>query len=327
MPFSGHEKAAIFLRAIGEEAASEVLKGLDIKDVGKISTYMTSLKTVENSEIENVFQEVSDRVSKEEVPIGGGEYVKNILIKRLGENNAKRILEQASKDNALDSLKGIDSKTLSNFLMTEHPQTIALILCLREPGQAAEVLTSLPESLQGDVAMRIAALERIPAHAVEEIEEVLKGTLDVNKGKGRKVGGVGMMAEVLNQIERSKEQLILEKIEGQDSELADSIRQLMFVFEDMLKIDDRGIQMILKEVSTEDLSLALKTASESLKDKIFKNMSQRAAQMLKEDMEARGPAKVSEVEKAQQEIVSIARKLEEEGKIVIAGGSEEELVG
>ncbi len=326
MPFSGYEKAAVLLSSIGEEAAAEILRGLDIKEVGKISTHMTRLKAINKADIEGVFKEVAERISRGEVHVGGREYVKKVLSKGLGEDGANKILELASKESTLDSLRWVESKTLSNFLVTEHPQTIALVLCLLEPVQAAEVLSGLPEALKGDVAMRIAATERIPANAIEELEDVLRGQLDVNKGKGRKVGGIRTIAEILNQSDRSTEQMILEKIEGQNNVLADSIRQLMFVFEDIADVDDRGIQMILKEITTEDLSLALKTASDSLKEKIFKNMSQRAAQILKEDMVVRGPVKVSDVEKAQQNIVKVARKLEEEGKIVLAGRGGEELV-
>lgn len=326
MPLSGYDKAAVFLSLIGEETAAEILKGLDIKEIGEITTHMTRMKVVSKTEFEGVFKEVADKVAKGEVRVGGGEYVKKVLSKGLGEDNATKILELASKENTLNSLKWVDSKTLSNFLVTEHPQTVALVLCLLEPVQAAEVLSDLPDALKSDISMRIASTERIPANAIDELEEVLRGQLDVNKGKGRKVGGIRTIAEILNQCDRSTEQMILEKIEAQNNTLSDSIRQLMFVFEDIVNVDDRGIQMILKEISTEELSLSLRTASVSLKEKIFKNMTQRAAQMLKEEMEARGPVKVSEVEKAQQNIVRVAKRLEDEGRIVLSVKGREELV-
>lgn len=327
MAFSGYEKAAIFLSSIGEEAAAEILKGLDIKEVGRISTHITRLKTLNRSDAETLFKEVSEKISKGNLRIGGGEYAKKVLLKGLGENDASKIMDMASRESTIDSLRWVDSKTLSNFLITEHPQTIALVLCLLEPAQASDILAHLPESLRGDIAMRIAKTESIPANAIEELEEVLKAHLDVNKGKqGRRLGGIKTVAEILNNCDRSTESMILEKIEQKDNVLSDSIRQLMFVFDDLVKVDDRGIQMILKEISTEDLSLALKTASEDLKEKIFRNMSQRAAQILKEDMEVKGPVKVSDVEKAQQNIVKVARKLEEEGKIVLAGRAGEEVV-
>jgi flagellar motor switch protein FliG len=199
-------------------------------------------------------------------------------------------------------------------------------LALLEAPQASEVLARLPDNLREDVIRRIATTEKIPESALSELEEVLKGQLDINKGKGRKIGGIKAVAEILNNSDRSTEQSVLEKIEKENQKLADSIRQLMFVFDDLIQVDDKGIQSILKEVRTEDLSLALKTAAAGLKDKIFKNMSQRAGQILKEEMETRGPAKVSEVEKAQQSIVKIARRLETEGKIVIGGRGGDELV-
>ena len=327
MGFTGNEKAAIFLSAIGEDAASQVMKSLDMKDVGRLSTYMTRMKALSRSDVESVFKEVSDKIAKGDMRLGGDEYVKKVLAKSLGDEHAGKIMEMASKQSTIDSLRWVDSKTLANFLVSEHPQTIALVLCLLEPTQASEVLTGLPDALKADVAMRIATTERIPANAIDELEEVLKGHLDASKGAtGKKLGGIKTVAEILNQCDRSTESMILDKIEGNNSVVADSIRQLMFVFDDLASVDDKGIQMILKEISTEDLSLALKTTSEGLKEKIFRNMSQRAAQILKEDMEVKGPVKVSEVEKAQQNIVKVARKLEEEGKIILAGRGGEELV-
>ena len=326
MPLNGYEKAAIFLSTLGEDAAAEVLKGLEVKDIGKITMHMTRLKTVTKVTIENVLQEVAESVSRGDIRVGGEDFVRKVLSKGLGEDGAVKILEMASKEGPLDSLKWVDAKTLVNFLVTEHPQTIALIICLLEPLQAAEVLSALPEGVKADVAMRIATTERIPENAIEELKEVLKGQLEIGKNKGKKLGGTRTIAEILNQCDRSTEQSVIGRIEEQNNVLADSIRKLMFVFDDLVKLDDRRIQMILKETSTEELTLALKTASEALKEKIFRNMSQRAAQILKEDMQTRGPVKVSDVDKAQQSIVKVARKLETEGKIVLAGMGGEELV-
>jgi len=326
MPLSGYEKAAIFLSTLGEDAASEVLKGLEVKEIGQITMYMTRLKRVSRDTIDNVLKEVSDNVSKGDIRVGGAEYVKKVLSRGLGEDGASKIMEMASKEGPLESLRWVDAKTLVNFLVTEHPQTIALIICLLEPLQAAEVLSALPETIKGDVAMRIASTDRIPENAIEELKEVLKGQLEMGKNKGKKLGGTKTIAEILNQCDRSTEQAVIGKIEEQNNIMADSIRKLMFVFDDLVKVDDRGIQMILKETGTDELSLALKTASEALKEKIFKNMSQRAAQILREDMQTKGPVKVSDVEKAQQSIVKVARKLETEGKIILAGRGGEELV-
>jgi flagellar motor switch protein FliG len=326
MPLNGHEKAAIFLSSIGEDGAAEILKGLDVKDIGKITMYMTRLKKVDRASMEGVMKEVSELVIQGDLHVGGEEFMKKALAKGLGEDGALKIMEMASKEGPLDSLKWVEPKVLVNFLVTEHPQTIALIICLLEPAQAAEVLAALPDTVKSDVAMRIAMTERIPENAIEELKDVLKGQLEMGKTKGKKLGGNRTIADILNQCDRSTEQKVLQGIEGMNSTVADSIRQLMFVFDDLVKVDDRGIQMILKEVVQEDLALALKSTSESLKEKIYKNMSQRASSILKEDIQNRGPVKVSDVEKSQQNIVKIARRLETEGKLILAGRGGEELV-
>jgi len=326
MPLNGYEKAAIFLSALGEDTAAEVLKGLEVKEIGRISMHMTRLKTISRDTVDNVLREVSDSVTKGDLRVGGEEYVRKVLSKGLGEDGAHKIMEMASKEGPLEGLRWVDAKTLVNFLVTEHPQTIALIICLLEPVQAAEVLSALPETIKADVAMRIASTDRIPENAIEELKEVLKGQLEMGKSKGKRMGGTKTIAEILNQCDRSTEQAVIGKIEEQNNILADSIRKLMFVFDDLVKVDDRGIQMILKETSAEELSLGLKTASEALKEKVFKNMSQRAALILKEDMQTKGPVKVSDVEKAQQNIVKVARKLETEGKIILAGRGGEEMI-
>ena len=327
MALSGYEKAAIFLSVVGEEAAADVLKELDVREIGKITAHMTRLKKIKRSAVEQVVKEAFDTVSHGDVHVVSHDFVKKALSRGLGEDGAQKILDVAAKEGSIEALRWVDTRTLVNFLLSEHPQTIALIICLLEPHQSAEVLAALPEAIKTDVAMRIATLDRIPEHAIEEIRDVLKNQLDIGAAsKGAKLGGVKTLADILNQCDRSTEQAVLEKMEEQNNAIADAVRQLMFVFDDLVKVDDRGIQMILKEVSSEELSLALKTASETLKEKIFKNMSQRAAQILKEDMQARGPVKVSDVEKAQQAIVKVARKLEAEGKVVLAGRAGEEMV-
>ncbi|MBI5409581.1 MAG: flagellar motor switch protein FliG [Nitrospirae bacterium] len=328
MGINGYEKAAIFLSAVGEETAAQILKGLDPEVIGKITSYMARMKKGDRVKIESVFVETLELVKSGDIQhLGGEEYVKKILTKGLGNEDAERILEMASKVSPLESLKWVNPKTLSSFLVTEHPQTIALILCLLESEQAAAIIETLPEHIRSDVALRVATTERIPESALEEIEEVLKVQLDMGKGsQGKAFHGTKVIAEILNHCDRTTEQKILGSIDGRDAKMADSIRELMLVFDDLEKVDDRGIQLILKEITTEDLTLALKTASDGLKQKIFKNMSQRAVQILKEEMETRGPVKVSDVEKAQQNIVKVARKLDEEGRIVIAGRGKEEFV-
>lgn len=322
----GYQKAAVLLNLVGEETAAEILKGLDVKEIGKITMEMTRLKTIPADVVQDLLKEISQLSGGETIRLKGEDYVKRILYKGLGEEGASKILELASKESPLEELKWVDPKTLISFLSLEHPQTIALIMCLLEPLQAAEVLSGLPDRLKADVAMRMATTERVSDIALDEIKEVLKGQLDLSKGKAKRLGGIKAVAEILNQCDKATEKAVLENIEEQNLDLADSIRQLMFVFEDIVTIDNRGIQMILKEVSTEELAIALKTASEELKNKIFSNMSQRAAVILKEEMQMRGPVRVSDVEKAQLNIVNIVRKLEAEGKIIIAKRGGEELV-
>ncbi len=327
MALNGYEKAAIFLTTVGEDAAAEILKNLNAEQIGKVSMHMARLKRIDKSNMKNVFKEVSEMAAGGGIHVGGEEYVKKVLSKGLKEEEATKILDMVSKESPLDSLKWVNPKTLANFLSTEHPQTVALILCLLEPIQAAEALALLPEPLKNDVVIRIATTESISEHAIAGIEGVLKDQLvDIGKAKGKKLDGNKTLAEILNNCDKGTENSIFEKLEEQNNELADAIRQLMFIFEDIVKVDDRGVQAILKEISTEELSLALKTASDALKEKIFKNMSQRAADILKEDMQTKGPVRVSDVEKAQQNIVKAARKLEREGKIIVAGRGKEELV-
>jgi len=323
---TGYEKAAIFLGTLGEEAAAEVLKGLDMTDIGKITMHMKRVRSVNRMIIDDVVKEASEMMKEVDVQLGGDAFVKKVLLKGLGEDGAEKILEMASKEGPLDSLRWVDSKALANFLVAEHPQTIALVICLLEPQQGAEVLSNLPENLKSEVALRIATTEMIPESAIEDLKEVLQDQMDISKGKGKKLVGTKTIAEILNHCDRTTEQLVLERIEEQNTTLADSVRQLMFVFDDLVQVDNRGIQMILKEVSSEELSLALKSTSEALKEKIFANMSQRAIEILKEEIQMKGPVRVSDVERAQQNIVKVARKLEAEGKLVLAGRGGEELV-
>lgn len=324
---TGYEKSAIFLSLVGEEAAAEVLKNLDMQEVGKITTQMSRLKSIRKEMMDVVLKEVTGIISQDDIQfVSGNEYIKKVLNKGFGADSASKVLDRALKDAPLDSLRWVDPWTLANFLMNEHPQTVAFILCLLEPARAAEILAFFNETLRADVAMRIATTERIPEAAIEEIRGALDGQLEIGASSGIKFGGMKTIAEILNQSDRSMEAAVFKKIEEQDKPLAESIRELMFVFDDLVELDDRSMQMVLKEASTDELALALKTAAEGLKTKIFKNMSQRAAEILKDEIATKGPVKVTDVEKSQQKIVGIARKLEAEGKIVVGGRGGEELV-
>ncbi|MCL1926689.1 MAG: flagellar motor switch protein FliG [Syntrophorhabdaceae bacterium] len=325
---SGQEKSAILISLIGENAAVGVLKNLDMQEVSKLTTQMSRIKVIQKEAADTVLKEVMGIICNDEVKLmAGDEYIKNILKKGLSEEDASRVIERAAKDDPVDALREIAPWALANILMGEHPQTIAFILCLLEPVSAAEILSLLNPELRTNVARRIAVTERIPETAIEEIRGVFDSQAGLNVGKsGIKVGGRKAIAEILNHSDRTTEESVFSGLEEKDKALAESIRELMFVFDDIITIDDRSIQLILKEVGTDDLSLALKTASDELKTKIFKNMSQRASEILKEEIATKGPVKVSDVEKAQLKVLGITRKLEQEGKIVIGRSGAESVV-
>jgi len=324
---TGPKKAAILLLALGEEGAAEVIKNLEDSEIQQVGYYMARFTDVAPEELDVVLEEYYQKNSGE----GGsflinasGDFVKNTLAKALGSDRAKDLVDNLSanvEESALESLKWLDPKAIANFIMHEHPQTIALILAhLEDPEQTATVLKELPENLQADVVYRMAILESIQPGVVTEIDEVLSREMQAAGAMGTsKVGGIEAVAEMLNSLDKSTETRILATIEESNPDLAEQIRELMFTFEDMVLIDSRGMQLILKEMPQDQLTIALKTASEPIKELIFSSMSQRAAEMLREDLEVLGPVKVSDVEKAQQEMVKVSRRMEEEGKIVIGG--------
>ncbi len=322
--FSGIEKVAAFLSIIGEEAATELFKHFDPIELARIIPMMSRIKLTPE-EAESIIKEFSDKIGNTPVTVDE-EYIKTILKKAFGEEQAAKLISKIeSGASAFDILRWLDSSAIATMLQREHPQTIAIVLAHLDPTQAAEVLSKFPEQLKIEVSQRIASLDQISPTILTELEDVLQSQLR-SYTQSRRIGGIKTVAEILNQMDRTSEELILKNIEEKDPILAEEIRKLMFTFEDIINIDDRGIQTILKEISTDDLALALKMASEELKEKIFKNMSSRAVEILKEEMETKGPVRVSDVEKAQMNIVRVARRLEEEGKIVIGGKGGETLV-
>lgn len=329
---SGYEKAAILLLSLGEDVASEIMKNLEPKEIRLIGTYLAKNTRPEPVTIKAIMKEFCE-VSKspEGLLFGGEDYLRAVLTKAMGEDKANKIIENfsiSSEGRGLEALKWIDPRGISNLIKNEHPQTIALILAHLDSDHAGQVLTMLPEAGRADVIFRMATIESVSPLLIKEIEEVLAQQLQLGSNiVNKKLGGAEVVASILNNMDRASESAILNNIEQNYPDLAEKIRQMMFVFEDMNKIDDRGIQAILKEVSKEDLMLALKGSGEELKNKIMKNMSTRAAQSIVEDMEAKGPVKLSDVEKSQQAILKITKRLEEEGKVVIGGkGSDEVLV-
>ncbi len=327
----GRRKAAILLVILGPEKAAQVLKHLDEADVEMLTIEIANLGQISDEEKKAVLEEFHGLLQAREMLVSGGiEYAKQVLEKAFGPEKAMRIIERLVSNlqvRPFEFVKKADPLQLVNFLQSEHPQVIALVLSYLEPTMAAQVLGALPDELQIEVVKRIALLERTSPEIVKEIERTLERKLSgIVSQQFSKVGGVDTAAEIMNNIDRQTERSIMEKLSQESPELAEEIRRRMFVFEDILKLDDRSIQLVLREVDTRDLALALKGASDEVKEKIMKNMSKRAAQILKDELEFMGPVRVKDVEDAQQKIINVIRRLEEAGEIVIARGGGEELI-
>jgi len=319
----GIEKAAVLLINVGENLASEVMQFLSQREVQDVSENIARMDSIPSDVGREVAREFMANSESSGLAVQGLEFARSVIERTLGPEKAKRILEQIAKETEGDGIKALaymDPTVVANMVRGEHPQIIALILALMPAERASLVLKQLPEILMGDVMQRVAVIESIPQAAVKEIEAVIREqVLDSEDSAGDIVEGVKVAAEILNQMESATETSIIEFIDKSSSELAVKIQEKMFVFTDLLEMEDRAMQAILKEVETESLSVALKGADETLSEKFFKNMSERAATMLKEDIESRGPVRVSDVEAAQIAVVSVARRLEQEGKIMRAG--------
>ena len=324
----GAQKAAIFLMTIGEGPASEVMKHLGPREVQKIGVAMTNLEVVSPSNVTTSVNEFMQLVrSHTGIGIGNDDYIRTVLTSALGTEKAGSMIDRillGGHTKGLESLKWMDPRAVVELIRFEHPQIIAIVLSYLDSDQAAEVLTLLPENTRSDLLMRIATMDGIQPAAMKELNEMLE--LQLRGGAGGQqssLGGIKCAAEILNFVERSVEAKINEEITEADSVLAVKIQDLMFTFENLVDIDDRGIQSLLREVSTDNLVMALKGTDDTVKDKVFKNMSTRAAEMLKDDLDSKGPVKRSEVEAAQKEILGIARRLADEGTISLGGGGEQ----
>ncbi len=329
----GPYKAAIFLLAMGEKFTAEVFQHLKEEEVRQLSKLMASIQHIPGEGVQKVLDEVKEKMTlvQGEMAVPVEDFLKKVLFTSMPEEQAQKIYEDILRQlhpSTFQKLSSLEPKVIVNFLRNEHPQTIAVILAHLEPELSAQVLEELPERMQPDVMMRIANLEKISPEIVAEIDKVLEDELfSVEMSDATKVGGAEKVAEILNSVDRNLEESLLEEIETSSETLAEEIRKLMFKFEDLLGVDDSAIVAILKEISTEELKLALKAASDELRDKFFGNMSERAAMMLKEDLEVMGPVRLKDVEQAQQAIIKVAKRLESEGKIVLGGkGGDEVLV-
>lgn len=326
------QKAAIFLVSLSEEDAAKIFKHLNAVEVEKLSMEIADLKSVHSNTIKTVIQEFYRLLRAQDyVAKGGLDFAQTVMEKAFGMNEARILLDRiktSARMRGFNSLKRADANQLVNFLIKEHPQTIALILSHLPPDQTADALSEFPEELGKDVAYRIATLGKISPNLLHEIEEAVDLLAETSFSEDMsKTGGAEAIAEILNKSKKNTERNILNFIEENDPDLALHIKGLMFVFEDIILIDDRGIQKILKQVDKKDLALALKATDENIKEKILKNMSERAAQLLREDLEFLGPVRLKEVEDAQRHIIEIVKQLEDEGEIFIAGrGKEDEIV-
>jgi len=330
MSESGVTKSAILLLTLGAAEAAEVMKFLEPKEVQKISAAMVSLKNLSREEIANVFENFHETASeKTTFGMDSDGYIRDMLQKALGEDKASGLIDRIlhnSDTSGIEGLKWMDPSSVADLISNEHPQIIATIMAHLEPEQAAAILALLTERTRNDVMLRIATLDSVQPIALHELNDVFTKLLTGNAvGKKSIQGGVRTAAEILNFIGGSQDN-VLDSVRGHDAELAQEIMDEMFVFEDVMEIEDRSIQLILREVQSESLIVALKGASEELRDKILKNMSQRAAEMLREDLESKGPVKLSEVEAEQKEILKIVRRLSDEGQISIGGAGDEAYV-
>jgi len=331
-PLKGVSKAAILLLNMDKDVAAAVLRHLDEDIVEDITREIAQLDLVGQDERGKVIEEFYNiALARSYAKQGGLGYAKLLLQKALPPDQAShvmKLIEHQVNRRPFSFLAKTDAENLLTFIQDEHPQTIALILSHLTPSKASQVLSDLPVAKQIEVVSRIANMENTNPEVIREVEQGLAARLSgIVSQTFQKVGGVESVAEMLNLADRSTEKGILEALEGQDPDLVEQIRRLMFVFEDILLVNDKGIQAVLKEIENEELALALKTASEELHEKIFKNMSERASQLIKEDMEFMGPVRVSDVESAQQKIVDVVRRLEDAGEVIISGrGGEKEMI-
>jgi flagellar motor switch protein FliG len=328
---SGTDKAAVLLLTLGEQEAAEVLKHMGAKEVQRVGLAMAKVANLTREQVTAALSEFIEVVERQSaVGVGAEDYVRKVLVNALGSDKAAGILDRilgGRSSKGLDALKWMDARAVADMMRGEHPQIASIVLSYLERDQAAEVLALLPEQVRADIVIRIASLDGVQPSALDELDQMMERQFAGNaSAKTSGLGGVKVAAEILNLVDATKGTAILEAINRSDEPLGTRITDLMFVFDDLIDIDDRGIQELLRQVPSDRLLLALKGADEDLKQKIFKNMSQRAAEMLKDDLESKGPVKLSEVEAAQKEILLIARQAAEAGTLQLGGGGGEKYV-
>ena len=324
---TGVERAAILLLSLGEQEAAQVLKHMSARDVQKVGTAMTQLLNVSREEVSDVLSNfTSTAETQTSVGVGVNEFLRRVLVDALGQDKASSVIDRINigpSNKGLEALKWMDPRAVAELIRHEHPQIIAIVLAYLDSDQAAEILAVLPAGMHSDVVMRIATLDGVQPSALSELDDIMeKQFAGKSTGKTSSLGGAKAAADIVNLLDPSTEAPLMEQINRADEALGSKIQDLVFVFDNLIDIDDRGMQELLRNVQSDRLLLALKGADDELKAKIFKNMSQRAAEMLKDDLEAKGPVKLSEVEGAQKEILMAARKLSESGSIQLGGKGE-----
>ncbi|AOP32424.1 MULTISPECIES: flagellar motor switch protein FliG [Leptospira] len=328
---TGRQKAAIFLIAVGSEVSSEIFKHLREDEIEQITFEIARLDKITPEDKEKVLVEFNELMMAQEfISNGGIDFARGLLEKALGNQKAIDIINRLTSSlqvRPFDFIRRTDPQHLLNFIQNEHPQTIALILSYLDPQKASNILSNLPHTIQAEVAKRIATMDRVSPDVLREVERVLERKLSTLASEDyTSAGGIDSVVEILNLVDRGTEKTIIEALEEEDPELAEEIKKRMFVFEDIVLLDDRAIQKVMREVDNSDLAKALKSVDTEVQEKIFKNMSKRAANLLREDMDFMGPIRIKDVEDAQQKIVNIIRKLEDAGEIVVARAGEDELV-
>ncbi len=324
-------RAAILLMSLGEKDAAELLKHLGPKEVQAVGATMAALKDVTQTQVEGVVAEFLDSLSGQTgLGLGADEYIRNMLTQALGTEKAGGLIDRillGGNTTGLDTLKWMESRAVSDIIRHEHPQIQAIVIAYLDADQAAEILYNFDEKVRLDIMMRVSSLQAVQPAALMELNDILEKQFSGSQGQQTTaMGGVKVTANIINNLDSAMSGEILEQIKEMDEEMGVQIQDLMFVFENLNEVDDRGIQVLLREVSGDLLTLALKGADEDLKEKIFRNMSKRASELLRDDLEAKGPVKVSEVENAQKEVLVIARRMADAGEIALGGAGGEQMV-
>jgi len=328
---TGKQKAAILLISLGPDVSAQVYKHLTDEEIEKLSLEISSVKKVDTDLKEDVLEQFHQiALAQDYISQGGVGYAKTVLEKAFGKQEASNIINRLTSSlqvRPFDFARKADPQQVLNFIKNEHPQTIALVLSYLDPEQSGQILSSLPEELQAEVAKRIATMDSTAPDIITQVEQVLEKHLSTSLTEDyTQTGGIQAVVEVLNGVDRSTERTILDELERKDPELAEEIKKRMFVFEDIVILDNRAIQRVIREVDGEDLRLSLKVASEEVKEIVFNNMSTRMAETYKEEMEYMGPVRLKDVEEAQTRIVSVIRRLEETGEIIIARGGGDDII-